>query len=111
MLSWSGQYVNDEESRKHVQEWDPSQVLDRSRKEVPVPESVFQKCKSKVPDCGEDDNASEEDFERVEVEPVDLRSEAEKEVVEDGADSSSGNTVCKVLVNFRGRQKGGTDIQ
>ena len=70
----------------NAQEGNPSEILDHRREEIPVPESVFEECEPEIADAGEDDGTCEENFEGVEVESVDVGSEAEEEVVEDRAE-------------------------
>jgi len=86
--------VSGSESSWDAQEGDPSKVFEESVQKATVPEAVFQEGERNVTGGGEHNHASEPDFETVEIPPIDINSESEQEVVEQGKGCTGSDTVC-----------------
>jgi len=80
-------------SKEEQEEGNPSQVLHCTTHHATVSESVFEQCKAQITQSGENDDTSEEDFERVQVETIYFSCETEEQKVDDGADAGRGNAV------------------
>jgi len=79
----------------NIQEGNPCDVLDEGRENVPLAKTVFQQCETEVSSPRKDDCAGKPDFKAMHVEAVDLIRKPQKEVVEYGKDSGSGNAVVR----------------
>ena len=58
-----------------------------------LPKSVLQQCKPEISDAGKHNRTREEDLEGVEAETINLQRNPREEVVEDGADGHSRDTI------------------
>lgn len=58
-----------------------------------LPESVLQQCKPRISDAEKHNRTREEDLEGVEVETINLQRKPREEIVEDGTDGHSSDTI------------------
>jgi hypothetical protein len=77
----------------HVQEWNPSDVLDKTVDEVALAKPVLEECEPDITGDGKNDRAGKPDLETVQVVSVDFDTPTEEQVVHHGEDSRCGQTI------------------
>ena len=66
---------------KHLQEWNPGDVLDERIYQAPLTEAVLQQCIAEVAGAGEDNDARQPNLKRVQEKVVHVERPAEDEIV------------------------------
>ena len=77
-----------------AQEGDPGEVFEESTQQATMTEAVLQEGERNVTGGREHDHTGEPDFETVEIPPIDIDSESEQEVVEQGKGCTGSDTIC-----------------
>jgi len=85
--------MNGQSTEEEEEEWNPCAVLNQGGEETARTEAVFEERVADVTSAGEDDRASEPDFERMHVETVDAEGKSEEDVVDQREGDGAGDTM------------------